>query len=62
MVKGSDLVSDLLAVLEMIKPFVDVMLQMQPLDYPIGKLKKIYPVFVQKFKQVCTCFVNSRRI
>ena len=54
--KGSDFDYDLLAVLEMMKPLVDVTLQMQSLDCPIGKLKKIYPALEETFKQVCKCF------
>ena len=38
--KGPDFVSDLVAVLEMMKPLVDVMLQMESLDCVTVKLNK----------------------
>ena len=43
MLMGSDFIFDLLALLDILKPLVDVMLQMQSLDCPVWKLKKIWP-------------------
>ena len=51
--KGPGFVSDLVAVLEMMKPLVDVMLQMESLDCVTVKVKKIYPVLVENFKVLC---------
>ena len=48
MVKCSDYVNDLLSLLDTMKPLVDVMFQMQSLDCPIWKLKKIWATLFKR--------------
>ena len=57
MVKGSDYVYDLLSLLDTMKPLVDVMLQMQSLDCPIWKLKKIWPTLLKTLTKIGNYFL-----
>ena len=56
MVKGSDYVYDLLSLLDIMKPLVDVM-QMQSLDCPIWKLKKIWPTLLKTLTKIGNFFL-----
>ena len=51
MLMGSDFIFDLLVLLDIMKPRVDVMLQMQSLDCPVWKLKKIWPNLLRRLER-----------
>ena len=51
MIKGSDFICDLLGLMDVLKPLVDLMLQMQSLDSPIWKLKKLWPCLQEKLRK-----------
>ena len=55
-VKGSDYVYDLLSLLDTMKPLLDVMLQIQSLDCPIWKLKKIWPTLLKRLTKTSKFF------
>lgn len=48
---GSNFVHDLLGLLDILKPLVDVMLQMQSLDCPVWKLKEIRQTLLKRLEQ-----------
>lgn len=50
-IKGADYVFDMLLLLDTLKPLVDVMLQLQSLDNPVWKLKKLFPELIDRLKE-----------
>ena len=54
MIAGSNFVADLLAFLDILKPVVDLMLRLQSLDTPIGKLKIWWPTVKAKLKDAAS--------
>lgn len=51
MIMGSDYIQDLLGLIDLMKPVLDIMLRMQDLSCPIWKLKLLWPAFKEKLKK-----------
>ena len=51
MIKGSDYIHDLLGLIDLMKPVLDIMLRMQDLSCPIWKLRLLWPAFEEKLKR-----------
>lgn len=58
MIMGSDFVQDLLAMIDIMKPLVDLMLEMQALDSPIWKLKKNWPKLQEKLREAGNTYLK----
>jgi hypothetical protein len=59
MIAGSDFISDLLAILDILEPIVDLMLRVQSLDVPIWQLKVWWPKVKAKLEKAANGDVNS---